>query len=167
MGMKGDFTRDTRWPRPLDPDRLWHFLLDETSMARCSPHVEGVEPNDAGWTARLVSHVGRLRFAAPVEVQVRDQAHGSYVEIEAHGEDTRIGTRLHVRARLDFVPVTPFADAAPPPLVEAHLGGTYEVRGRAANLAPGIVHRHAGVMVDAFWERFTISAASTAGVEEG
>lgn len=89
------------------------------------------------------------------------------------GQDRRMGTRLQVDARLELeraVPPTPPSaadltapDAPDPGVSAARLAGTYRVRGKAAKLAPGIVHRHAELMVDAFWERFTERAASTAG----
>ena len=167
--MRGSFDRSTRWPRALDPQRLWSFVLDEEALAACSPHVEDVTPAASGqaWSARLVSRVGRLSFSAPVDVRVCDQATGRYVEIEAHGRDPRMGTRLAVQARLELVRDAPAHPGAirprSTPVDAARLAGHYAVRGKAANLAPGVVSRHAEMMVDAFWERFTEQAARTAG----
>lgn len=164
--MKGDFDRTAHWPRPLDAKRAWAFVLDDEALAACSPHIEDVAVTEPGraWTARLVSHMGRFSFTAPVEVRIRDTAVCAYMEVEAQGQDRRMGTRLQVDARLELeraVPATPPSAADPtapdvpdPGVSAARLAGTYLVRGKAANLAPSIVHRHAELMVDAFWERF-------------
>jgi uncharacterized protein len=172
--MKGSFARAADWSQPLDVRRAWAFVLDDQALAACSPHIEDVAVTESGraWTARLVSHMGRFSFAAPIEIRIRDIAACAYVEVEAQGQDRRMGTRLQVDARLELEcdgPVTPpsaadptVPDASDPGVVAARLAGTYVVRGKAANLAPGIVHRHAELMVDAFWERFTERAASTA-----
>jgi carbon monoxide dehydrogenase subunit G len=91
---------------PADPDRVWAFVMDVPSVAKCIPGVEAVE--DLGgdrYRATVRVRVGPIGLALQSEIRVveRDEATRT-AAMQVEGADKRIGGAVKATMTMQLNP---------------------------------------------------------------
>ena len=87
------------------PDAVWDFLLDPARVAPCLPGCESVEIEDATtYRVRLTVKVGFLSTRQDLRMEIVEADPPRRLVSEGRGEDSRLGSRVEVRTRLDLSP---------------------------------------------------------------
>ena len=91
---------------PVEPERLWDFLMEFPSVALCVPGVEAIEAVDArAYRGTLRVQVGPIRLALQGTVTVEEQDRGAWrARMRAEANDRRMGGGIRARMNLTLVP---------------------------------------------------------------
>ena len=87
------------------PDTVWAFLLDPKRLAPCIPGCDDLEVvDDHTYRLRLTVKVGFLSTRQDVRMEIVEADPPRRLVSEGRGEDSRLGSRVEVRTRLDLSP---------------------------------------------------------------
>jgi carbon-monoxide dehydrogenase small subunit len=91
---------------PVERERLWDFLMDVPSVAKCVPGVEGVEAVDAkAYRGNLRVQVGPIRLALHGTMTVDEQDRAAWrARMRAEANDGRVGGGIRARMSLTLAP---------------------------------------------------------------
>jgi len=91
---------------PVEPERLWDFMMDVPKVAGCVPGVETVEAVDASaYRGSFKVHVGPIRLALQGTVTVEEQDRGAWrARMRAEANDRRVGGGIRARMSLTLAP---------------------------------------------------------------
>jgi carbon monoxide dehydrogenase subunit G len=129
---------------PAQVDRVWEFLLDVPTMAKCIPGAEAVQELDPEhFTLRMKTRVGPI--AATFECQIavikldRDSHSGAF---EISGRDTRLGAGLRA--------ITSFNLSDQGAETNIRLKTEADIAGRIAQYGHGIIRQRADATLQSF-----------------
>jgi len=91
---------------PVEPERLWVFLMDIPKVASCVPGVETVEAVDASaYKGTLRVQVGPIRLSLQGTMTVEEQDRASWrARMRAEANDRRVGGGIRARVGLTLAP---------------------------------------------------------------
>jgi uncharacterized protein len=136
---------------PVERQRLWDFLMDVPSVARCVPGVDTVEAVEGGaYRGGLKVQVGpiRLSLEGTITVESADAAAG-HARMRAEANDRRLGGGIRARLALSLAP----AEAGTRVQIDTDLA----VLGRIGEFGQPVIRKKA----DALLEEFVRNVRST------
>jgi len=91
---------------PVEPERLWDFLMEVPAVARCVPGVETIEAVDANaYKGSLRVQVGPIRLSLQGSMTVEEQDRASWrARMRAEANDRRVGGGIRARMSLTLAP---------------------------------------------------------------
>jgi len=91
---------------PVEPERLWDFLMEIPKVASCVPGVEAVEATgESAYAGSLRVQVGPIRLSLQGIVTVEEQDRGSWrARMRAEANDRRVGGGIRARMSLTLAP---------------------------------------------------------------
>ena len=91
---------------PVEPERLWEFLMDVPRVGRCVPGVEAIEALDgSAYTGSLKVKVGPIRLALQGTITVEEQDRSAFrARMRAEANDRRLGGGIRCRMALTLTP---------------------------------------------------------------
>ena len=96
---------EERFTVHASPDTVWAFLLDPQRLAPCIPGCDELEVIDERtYRVRLTVKVGFLSTRQDVRMEIVEADPPRRLVSEGRGEDSRLGSRVEVRTRLDLTP---------------------------------------------------------------
>jgi len=129
---------------PAQVDRVWEFLLDVPTMAKCIPGAEDVQEVDPEhFTLRMKTRVGPIAAAFECQITIvkldRDSYSGTF---EISGRDTRLGAGL--RAVTSFKLLDQGAETS------VRLSTEADIAGKIAQYGHGIIRQRADATLQSF-----------------
>lgn len=91
---------------PAPPDRVWRFVMDVPSVAKCMPGVESVEPlGDDRYRATVKIRVGPIGLTMQSEIRIveRDEA-ARTASLLVEGADKRVGGQVKATMTMHLEP---------------------------------------------------------------
>ena len=96
---------EERFTVKASPDTVWAFLLDPQRLAPCIPGCDDLEVIDERtYRLRLTVKVGFLSTRQDVRMEIVEADPPRRLVSEGRGEDSRLGSRVEVRTRLELSP---------------------------------------------------------------
>jgi len=96
---------EERFTVKASPEALWTFLLDPKCLAPCIPGCDELEViNERTYRVRLTVKVGFLSTRQDLRVEIVEADPPRRLVSEGRGEDSRLGSRVEVRTRLELSP---------------------------------------------------------------
>ena len=97
---------EERFTVNASPDTVWAFLLDPKRLAPCIPGCdELVVVDERTYRLRLTVKVGFLSTRQDVRMEIVEADPPRRLVSEGRGEDSRLGSRVDVRTRMELSPV--------------------------------------------------------------
>jgi carbon monoxide dehydrogenase subunit G len=96
---------EERFTVKASPDTVWAFLLDPKRLAPCIPGCDELEVIDERtYRVRLTVKVGFLSTRQDLRLEIVEADPPRRLVSEGRGEDSRLGSRVEVRTRLELSP---------------------------------------------------------------
>ena len=96
---------EERFTVNVTPEAAWAFLLDPKRLAPCIPGCDGLEVVDERtYRLRLAVKVGFLSTRQDVRMEIVEAEPPRRLVAVGRGEDSRLGSRVEVRASLELSP---------------------------------------------------------------
>lgn len=129
----------------LPRDEVWQVLMDVERVAGWVGLVGEVRELSplSRYRAELTDRVGPFRLRADLDVRIADMEEGSWVVLEAEGEDRQVRSRIKLDLTLHLLD----GDSAS---TDLRLEGRYEVTGRVATLGASMIRHKAEKILDHF-----------------
>jgi carbon monoxide dehydrogenase subunit G len=91
---------------PVERERLWDFLMDVPTVARCVPGVDTIEAvNGSAYKGGLKVQVGPVRLALEGTITVEEQDRQAWrARMRAEANDRRLGGGIRARLSLTLAP---------------------------------------------------------------
>jgi carbon monoxide dehydrogenase subunit G len=127
---------------PVPLPQAWEFIWRAERLAGCLPGCTGVDEIDPGrqYRAHFADHVGPYRVQFDLDVEILRTEPQRLVELQASGNDKRLGMTQRIRLTVELTATSADATAL---AVEAEV----EVLGRIAALGQFVVKRKAQEVV--------------------
>lgn len=140
-------------------DKVWAFLLDVPSVAKCAPGVESVEPlGDDKYRGTLKVQVGPIKLALQGDVSIvaKDEA-ARTASMRADAADRRAGgaVKAVMNMALSEVP-------GDPPSTELRMDTDAQVMGRIGEFGQPIIRRKAEQTMNEFAANLQRAISGTA-----
>ena len=91
---------------PAPPDRVWQFVMDVPSVAKCMPGVESVEAlGDDRYKATVKVRVGPIGLTMQSEIKIvqKDEATRT-AALQVEGADKRVGGQIKATMTMQLQP---------------------------------------------------------------
>ena len=143
---------------PAPPDRVWSFVMDVPSVAKCMPGVESVEAigNDK-YRATVKVRVGPIGLTMQSEISIvqRDEA-ARTATLQVEGNDKRVGGAIKATMTMKLDPA--------PEGTAMHVKTDAQVMGRIGDFGQPMIRKKADQMLQEVGANMRAAlAASTAG----
>jgi carbon monoxide dehydrogenase subunit G len=146
---------EERFTVNASPDTVWTFLLDPKRLAPCIPGCDELEVIDERtYRLRLTVKVGFLSTRQDLRVEIVEADPPRRLVSEGRGEDSRLGSRVEVRTRLELSPAGEGSTAVA-------YASDVTVLGRLGSIGDAVMKVKAKELAGLFAQKVTAALAST------
>lgn len=133
----------------VERERLWSFLMDVPSVARCVPGIETVEALDDGaYRGRLGVRIGPIRLALDGTMAIEEQDRSAWrARMRADASDRRLGGGIRARMSLTLAP----ADGGTRLSIDTDLA----VLGKIGEFGQPVIRKKADTLLEEFARNLT------------